>query len=77
MTHEKFMEKSKLLVADVTGMEVEDVYVVWSVKAADNSKALMGARNSGSYFEITLHGSKNAIYLDKYIQDSHTTIEIK
>lgn len=77
MTHEKFMEKSRLLVADATGMDVEDVYTVWSVKAADNSKALMGARNSGSYFETTLRGAKNRIYFDRYIQNSHTTIEIK
>ena len=44
-----------------------DVYVVWSVKALQNWKALLSTSLlDGMYYELTYDGDKGVIYLDAY-----------
>lgn len=44
-----------------------DVFVVWSVKALQNNKALLSTTVSdGMYYELTHNGDKNEIYVDAY-----------
>ncbi|HAX50666.1 DUF6275 family protein [Muricomes intestini] len=44
-----------------------DVFVVWSCKALQNSKALLSTTVSdGMYYEITYNGDKKEIYFDAY-----------
>ena len=77
MNHTSFLEKAKNLVsgyynsrADVTDNKLittEDVYIVWSCKTLQNSKALLSTTvPDGMYYEITYNGDKNEIYLDVY-----------
>lgn len=45
----------------------DDVYTVWACKTLQNSKCLMSATHSGAlYYEFTLDGSNQRIYMDVY-----------
>ena len=45
----------------------DDVFVVWSSKILQNSKALLSTTvPDGMYYEITLNGSNKEVYLDAY-----------
>ena len=77
MNHQDFIEKSKRLVAEYTLEHLDktknvilgpdDIYVVWSCKTLQNSKALLSTSLfDGMYYEVTLNGDKNEIYLDAY-----------
>ena len=75
MSHEEFIKRAKGLVMNYTNthMDVtdkvsiteEDVYVVWSCKTLQNSKALLSTTVSdGMYYEVTLNGDNEEIYFD-------------
>jgi hypothetical protein len=79
MTHDEFINKAKELVAECTNRNTdksdddkrlinpEDVYVVWSVKVLQNSKALLSTPLfDGMYYEVTLNGDKDEVYFDAY-----------
>lgn len=77
MDTEKFLRKSKELVADYTlsktdktddvELDPEDVYVVWSTKVLQNNKALLSTPLfDDMYYEVTYNGDKNEIYFDAY-----------
>jgi hypothetical protein len=89
MTHDEFIAKSKQLVFDYTNsptnpsdddrrlLRVEDVYVVWSVKVLQNSKALLSTPLlDGMYYEVTLNGDKNEIYFDAYKKVQNIKVEV-
>ena len=75
-THDDFIEQSKERVAQWTNenteigsgeLTAEDVYVVWSCKVLQNSKALLATNNpDGMYFETTMNGNNGEIYFDAY-----------
>ena len=45
----------------------DDVFVVWSCKTLQNSKALLSTTISdGMYYECTYNGNKKEMYLDAY-----------
>lgn len=75
--HQKFIEKCKQLVAKYTNENIDktdgasitpdDVFVVWSVKALQNNKALLSTPLSdGMYYEVTYNGDKKELYFDAY-----------
>lgn len=77
MTDVKFLELVKNLVADYTNehldksdnvsITTDNVYVVWYCKTLQNWKALASTTlYDGMYYEITLNGDKNEVYLDAY-----------
>lgn len=87
MTHTELMKKFIELVAeysnkhlDVTDnkrISTDDVYVVWSVKALQNSKALLSTTLfDGMYYELTYNGDKNEIYLDAYKKFENQCIKL-
>lgn len=54
-----------------------DVYVVWSVKALQNSKALLSTTLfDGMYYELTLNGDKDEIYFDAYKKFENQVIPV-
>lgn len=87
MNHEKFIEKCRAIVkeriedaiADPSGACPQfNVFVVWSCKTLQNSKALLSASIKGApYFEITLNGDKGEIYVDTYRKELNECIKIK
>ena len=54
-------------VTDGVKITEDDVYVVWSCKTLQNSKALLSTTLSdGMYYELTFNGNKQELYLDAY-----------
>jgi len=80
-----FMDRAKKAVVDKqnSGLDpedeffitVNDVYIVWFVKALQNWKALVSTNKpNGLYYEITYDGNVNQAYLDVYAKVSNTVI---
>jgi hypothetical protein len=85
MDSQKFLDKCKEIVrrrieeaiADPSGAVPHfDVFIVWSCKTLQNSKALLSASLKGApYFEITLNGDNSEIYIDTYKKESNECIK--
>ena len=74
MKNEEFLRLCKAKVAEYTNshmdktdgkqITVQDVYVVWSCKTLQNSKALLSTTvPDGMYYELTYNGDKHELYL--------------
>lgn len=77
MTDISFIQLSKEIVRDYVNehfdetdnikITIDDVYLVWYCKTLQNWKALISTNISdGMYYELTLNGDKNELYLDAY-----------
>lgn len=77
MDSNKFIPECKKLVRDYANAHLDksdgkqitedDVYVVWSCKTLQNSKALLSTTLfDGMYYELTYNGDKKEVYLDAY-----------
>lgn len=88
MTEKKFFELAKKLVADYTNehldksdgkqITTDDVYVVWYCKTLQNWKALASTTLfDGMYYELTLNGDKQEIYLDAYKKFENRAIKVE
>lgn len=88
MTEKKFFELVKKTVADYAnehldksdGKQIgtEDVYVVWYCKTLQNWKALASTTLfDGMYYEITINGDKQEMYLDAYKKFENRAIKVE
>lgn len=88
MTEKKFFELVKKTVADYTnehldksdGKQIgtEDVFVVWYCKTLQNWKALASTTLfDGMYYEITINGDKQEMYLDAYKKFENRAIKVE
>lgn len=88
MNEKKFFELVKNLVADYTNKLIaenstlqvspDDVYVVWFCKTLQNWKALASTTLvDGMYYELTLNGDKQEIYLDAYKKFENRAIKVE
>lgn len=88
MNEKKFFELVKNLVADYTNELIaenstlqvapDDVYVVWYCKTLQNWKALASTTLvDGMYYELTLNGDKQEIYLDAYKKFENRAIKVE
>ena len=88
MNEKKFFELVKNLVADYTNehldksdgkqITADDVYVVWYFKTLQNWKALASTTLfDGMYYELTLNGDKQEIYLDAYKKFENRAIKVE
>ena len=84
---QEFLAKAKELVRDYANehldksdnkeISVEDVYIVWYCKTLQNWKALLSTTLfDGMYYELTLNGDKNEIYLDAYKKFENRCIKL-
>lgn len=88
MGTKEFIEKCQQLVSEYANSHLDvtddakkligdEVYVVWSVKVLQNSKALLSTPLlDGMYYEITYNGDKNEIYFDAYKKFENKKIEL-
>lgn len=86
MSNEQFIEKCKELVKEYAIDHLDKseeipqfkVYVVWSVKVLQNSKALLSTSlKDGMYYECTMNGDKKEIYFDAYKKFENKCIKIE
>ena len=87
MTNERFIELAKEKVRDYenervdinfVNVQLEDVFVVWSCKTLQNSKALLSAKHKGAfYYEFTYNGDKEEVYMDVYKKVVNVPIGVK
>ena len=55
-----------------------DVFVVWSCKTLQNSKALLSTSlPDGMYYELTYNGDKKELYFDAYKKFENKCIKIE
>ena len=77
MGNDKFLELCKKTILDYFNNRTDktdkfeitekDIFIVWSVKALQNNKALVSTTVSdGMYYELTYNGDKNELYFDAY-----------
>ncbi|MFC6315169.1 MULTISPECIES: DUF6275 family protein [Lapidilactobacillus] len=77
MNADEFFRKGKQMVTDYVndhldksdGKQItpDNVYIVWSSKTLQNSKALLSTTLlDGMYYELTFNGDKDEFYLDAY-----------
>lgn len=86
MDSDKFIKKCKELVKNYAEEHLDksdivpvfDVFVVWSCKTLQNSKALLSTSlKDGRYYECTLNGNKKEIYLDAYKKIENRCIDVE
>lgn len=86
MDNKKFIEYCKELVRNYANEHLDksdiipdfDVFVVWSCKTLQNSKALLSTTlPDGMYYECTLNGDKKQIYFDAYKKFENQCIQIE
>ena len=68
-----------LVNGEVCGKKIDlsNVFVVWSCKTLQNNKALVSTTvPDGMYYELTLNGDKNELYLDAYKKFENKCIKI-
>lgn len=63
--------------SDGKQISTDDVYIVWMSKTLQNNKALVSTNLfDGMYYELTLNGDKNELYLDAYKKFENRCIEL-
>jgi len=86
MGSEEFIKKCKEIVRQYTIEHCDksdkinefEVFVVWNCKTLQNNKALLSTTLfDGMYYEITLNGDKQEIYLDAYKKFENRCIKIE
>ncbi len=86
MSNEEFIQKCKDLVVEYAIDHLDKseeipqfkVYVVWSVKVLQNSKALLSTDlKDGMYYECTMNGDKKEIYFDAYKKFENKCMKIE
>lgn len=86
MGSKEFIEKCKQLVKEYAEEHLDksdnvsefDVFVVWSCKTLQNSKALLSTSlPDGMYYELTYNGDKKKLYFDAYKKFENKCIKIE
>jgi len=85
MTDKTFIDTCKDIVREYVDEHLDksdkktdyDVYMVWYCKTLQNWKSLISTTiNDGMYYELTLNGDKNEIYLDVYKKFENRVIKL-
>lgn len=86
MGSKEFIEKCKEIVKQYAIEHLDksdnipefEVFVAWSCKTLQNSKALLSTTLSdGMYYECTYNGNKKELYLDAYKKFENRCIEVE
>ena len=77
MGSKEFQELAMKAVLQVNqNIEVSEMFVVWMCKTLQNNKALIGVHHSPCYYEVTYNGDKKELYVDEYIKNRNTCLNV-
>ena len=77
MDSRKFQELAMNAVFQVNpNIAISEMFVVWMCKTLQNNKALIGAHLSDNYYEVTYNGDKKELYVDEYIKNTNTCLNV-
>lgn len=85
MTDQKFIELCKSVVSDYVENHLDksdkkieyEVYIVWYCKTLQNWKALLSTTiTDGMYYELTLNGDMQELYIDAYKKFENQCIKL-
>lgn len=63
---------------DAVQLTEDDIYIVWYCKSLQNWKALASTTlPDGMYYELTLNGDRNELYLDAYKKFENRKINLQ
>lgn len=86
MSNEEFIDRCKKIARQYAIDHLDknksipdfNVFVVWSCKTLQNSKALLSTDlKDGMYYELTMNGDKKEIYFDAYKKFENKCIKIE
>lgn len=55
---------------------ISEMFVVWMVRVLQNNKALISAMSTDNYYEVTYNGDKKELYVDEYIKNTNTCLNV-
>ena len=77
MDSRQFEEVAKNAVLQVSpNIAISEMFIVWMCKTLQNNKALIGIPHSGHYYEVTYNGDKRELYVDEYIKNTNTCLNV-
>lgn len=74
---ERFIEACKDAINKQDGVDKKNIFVVWTVKALQNSKAVLACSENSYLYECTLNGDKEEFYFVTYNKVSNKPIPFK
>ena len=73
----QFEEVAKNAVLQVSpNIAISEMFIVWMCKTLQNNKALIGVHHSPNYYEVTYNGDKKELYVDEYIKNTNTCLNV-
>lgn len=77
MDSKEFQELAMNAVFQVNpNIAISEMFVVWMVKVLQNNKALISAQITDNYYEVTYNGDKKELYVDEYIKNTNTCLNV-
>ena len=77
MDSKEFQELAMNAVFQVNpNIAISEMYVVWMCKTLQNNKALISAMSTHKYYEVTYNGDKEELYVDEYIKNTNTCLNV-
>lgn len=77
MGSKEFQELAMNAVFQVNpNIAISEMFVVWMVKVLQNNKALISAQSTDNYYEVTYNGDKKELYVDEYIKNTNTCLNV-
>lgn len=77
MGSKEFQELAMNAVFQVNpNIAISEMFVVWMVKVLQNNKALISAKSTDNYYEVTYNGDKKELYVDEYIKNTNTCLNV-
>ena len=77
MDSREFQELAMKAVFQVNpNIAISEMFVVVMFKVLQNNKAFISAKSTDNYYEVTYNGDKGEIYVDEYIKNTNTCINV-
>lgn len=77
MGSKEFQELAMKAVFQVNpNIAISEMFVVWMCKTLQNNKALISAMSTDNYYEVTYNGDKKQLYVDEYIKNTNTCLNV-